>query len=58
MATGARGWLQSQLFGISANDLWSPLTAVTVVTVTAVIATYLPAQRASSLAPAAALREN
>jgi ABC-type antimicrobial peptide transport system permease subunit len=49
--------LQSLLFGVAANDPFTFTIVASILTFVALVACYLPAQRASQLDPLAALRE-
>jgi ABC-type antimicrobial peptide transport system permease subunit len=50
-------WLRSLAFGISPSDPGILLTAVVLLTITGVLATWLPARRASRVAPRIAIQE-
>jgi putative ABC transport system permease protein len=56
-ALGAGRVLRSQLFGIEPTDLVTLAVVATVLTLAALVASYLPARRAASLDPGAVLRE-
>lgn len=56
IATGVMTYLQSLLSGVSANDPWTYLAVTTVVLLTAVLATAIPAWRAARIDPLASLR--
>ncbi len=56
MATAVMTYLQSLLSGVSASDPWTYLAVTTVVLVTAVLATAIPAWRAARIDPLASLR--
>lgn len=51
-------WLGSMLYGVSASDPVTLLLAITVLTVTALAACYLPARRAAAIDPAKTLAES
>ena len=51
------GWLESILYGVGRNDLATITSVVLLVCLVTGVATYLPARRAASVDPTAALRE-
>jgi ABC-type antimicrobial peptide transport system permease subunit len=55
-AVALGGAAESLLFGVSGYDPWVLIAAVAVLCAAALAASYLPARRASSLAPMEALR--
>ena len=55
-ALAASRWLESMVFGISARDPWTFSTAVLGVAMVTLIASYIPAQRATRVDPLTALR--
>ena len=55
-AIAASRWVESQLYGVSATDVATYLTATTVVVAAAVAATWFPARQASRVDPAVTLR--
>jgi ABC-type lipoprotein release transport system permease subunit len=56
MALGAGRWLQAFLYGVVPQDPTTVLTACAVLVVTVLLASSLPAFRASRVDPATALR--
>jgi predicted permease len=56
MARVASRFISSMLFGVSATDPITLVAAVALLVATAIVASYLPARRASRLDPMAALR--
>jgi putative ABC transport system permease protein len=56
-AIGAAQWARAMLFGLTPRDPATFVTAVAVLSAVAVLASYVPAWRASRLEPTAALRE-
>ena len=49
-------YVSSQLFGVKANDIWTPLAALAILAAVAAGAGFLPARRASAIDPIQALR--
>jgi ABC-type antimicrobial peptide transport system permease subunit len=54
----ASRWLESIVFGVSARDARTLVVAATTVAAVALIASYIPARRATRLDPLAALRQD
>ena len=57
-AFGAAQLLRSQLFGLSGFDLWTQAAVVTLLTLVAAFAAWLPARRATGADPLIALRSD
>jgi putative ABC transport system permease protein len=55
-AVAAEQWIRSLLFGVTPSDPMTFAAAACALTVTAVLATYVPARRAASIDPTDALR--
>jgi ABC-type antimicrobial peptide transport system permease subunit len=55
-ALGAARLISAQLFGLTGNDPVSLIAAITVLSIVAAFAAYLPARRASRVDPLVALR--
>ena len=56
LAIAASRFIRSELYGLNADDPVSLALAVSVLTITAVGAAYLPARRAARIEPMVALR--
>ena len=56
-AFGAAKWASALLFGLKPGDPLTLLTAMVALSAVAVLASYIPAWRASRLEPTAALRD-
>ena len=56
-AVGVARWASALLFGLRPGDPATLATAAAALTVVAIVASYLPAWRASRLEPTEALRE-
>jgi ABC-type antimicrobial peptide transport system permease subunit len=50
--------LEHRLYGVTATDAWSVATAAAILTAAALLASWLPARRASHVDPVVALRES
>ena len=57
VAWGALQWVESMLFGLRATDPGAIGAAILLLMTSALLAAYLPARRASLIAPVSALRE-